>query len=95
MRDCSSKIAAPKAGRVSMELNRPLVIYSRKDLNAMLLNRAEAAGAEIAQTRILGLDRTGSGGWNVRPKRAKCGECAAMARQADRATCWSSLITWT
>ena len=64
----STLIAAPKAGRVCMELNQPLIIYSRKDLNGMLLHRAEAAGAEIEQTRILGLDRTHSGGWNIRTR---------------------------
>lgn len=61
-------IAAPKAGRVCMELNRPLVIYSRKDLNSMLLQRAEAAGAEIEKDRILGLNRTSAGGWKIRTR---------------------------
>lgn len=60
-------IAAPKAGGVRIELNRPLVIYSRFDLNNMLLKRAEAAGAEIEKTRILGLDRNGSR-WNIRTR---------------------------
>jgi geranylgeranyl reductase family protein len=64
----STLIAAPKAGRVCMELNQPLVIYSRRDLNAMLLRRAEEAGAEIEKTRILGLDRTRSGGWQIRTR---------------------------
>jgi geranylgeranyl reductase family protein len=64
----STLIAAPKAGRVCMELNQPLVIYSRKDLNAMLLRRAEDAGAQIEKTRILGLDRTSSGGWQIRTR---------------------------
>jgi flavin-dependent dehydrogenase len=63
-------IAAPRAGRVRMELNRPLVIYSRLDLNAMLLRRAEDAGAEIEKARILGLERTGSG-WQIRTKSSR------------------------
>ena len=33
-------LAAPKAGAVTMGLTRPLVIYSRLDLNRMLLERA-------------------------------------------------------
>src|ERR1700690_2183770 len=37
-------IAAPKAGEVTMSLTHPLVIYSRMDLNHMLLGRAERAG---------------------------------------------------
>ncbi len=60
-------IAAPKSGAFKMELTRPLLIYSRMDLNGMLLQRAEAAGAEIAQERVLGLDRSSSG-WNVRTR---------------------------
>ena len=60
-------IAAPKSGAFKMELTRPLLIYSRMDLNGMLLRRAEAAGAEIAQERVLGLDRSSSG-WNIRTR---------------------------
>lgn len=60
-------LAAPKAASFKMELNRPLLIYSRKDLNGMLLRRAEHAGAEIAQERIIGLDRAQKG-WTVRTK---------------------------
>jgi flavin-dependent dehydrogenase len=60
-------LGAPKAGNVRMELNRPLVIYSRLDLNGMLLRRAEAAGAEIEKDRILGMERTGSG-WLIRTR---------------------------
>jgi len=52
----STVIAAPKAGRVCMELNQPLVIYSRKDLNAMLLRRAEEAGAEIETIVIVTIE---------------------------------------
>jgi geranylgeranyl reductase family protein len=58
-------VAAPKVGAFNMPLTRPLVIYSRVDLNAMLLRRAEAAGAQIEKTRVLGLDRVSSG-WRVR-----------------------------
>ena len=60
-------LAAPKAGTVKMSLTQPLVIYSRVDLNGMLLNRAERAGAEIEKERVLGLDRT-SRGWLIRTK---------------------------
>src|SRR5579884_3062121 len=50
-------IAAPKTDAYKMSLTRPLLIYSRKDLNGLLLQRAEAAGAQIAQERVLGLER--------------------------------------
>jgi len=58
-------LAAPKAGEVKMALSRPLVIYSRLDLNRMLLDRAEAAGAQLEKTRVLDIERT-SRGWLLR-----------------------------
>ena len=42
-----SVLAAPKAGEVTLKLGDPMVIYSRFDLNRMLLERAERAGAQI------------------------------------------------
>ena len=61
---CTS-LSAPKGGEVKMRLDRPLVIYSRMDLNRMLLERAEKAGAAIEQTRVLGIERQGAG-WRLR-----------------------------
>src|ERR1700682_3715785 len=58
-------LAAPKAGAVKMALSRPLVIYSRLDLNRMLLDRAEEAGAQLEKTRGLDIERTGRG-WLLR-----------------------------
>ena len=55
-------LAAPKAGAVKMGLSRPLVIYSRLDLNRMLLDRAEQAGAQLEKTRVLEIARS-SRGW--------------------------------
>src|SRR5258708_39087491 len=56
-----------------MKLTRPLVIYSRIDLNSMLLQRAAAAGAQIEKERVLGLDRI-SRGWRIR---TRCGSLEA------------------
>lgn len=50
-------IAAPKAGAARMNLRQPLLIYSRFDLNSMLLKRAQSAGAKVEKTRILALSR--------------------------------------
>jgi geranylgeranyl reductase family protein len=58
-------LAAPRAGEVGLKLDEPLVIYSRYDLNRMLLERAERAGAQIEKTRVTGLERYGSG-WHLR-----------------------------
>jgi geranylgeranyl reductase family protein len=60
-------LAAPNSKPVTLSLDRPLLIYSRYDLNGMLLDRAERAGAQIEKTRVLSMDRT-SNGWNLRTK---------------------------
>ena len=60
-------LAAPKAGSVRLPLTQPLVIYSRLDLNRMLLERAEKSGAEIEKTRVLGVERHGER-WSIRTR---------------------------
>jgi flavin-dependent dehydrogenase len=60
-------LAAPKAGSVALQLRDPLVIYSRYDLNNMLLCRAGNAGAQIEKTRVTEMARAGSG-WRLRTK---------------------------
>src|SRR5436305_9632949 len=49
-------LAAPKAGEVTLRLGDPMLIYSRVELNQMLLQRAERAGAQIAKTRVTDID---------------------------------------
>src|ERR1051326_7164942 len=49
-------LAAPRAGEVTLKLDDPLLIYSRFDLNRMLLERAERAGVQIEKARITGLE---------------------------------------
>ncbi len=58
-------LAAPKAGEVSLKLNEPLLIYSRFDLNRMMLERAEHAGVQIEKARVNELARCGSS-WRLR-----------------------------
>lgn len=60
-------LAAPRAGEVRLRLERPLLIYSRLDLNRMLLERAARAGARLEKTRVTGIKRTG-GGWLLATK---------------------------
>ena len=60
-------LAAPKAGAVKMALSRPLVIYARQDLNRMLLDRAEKAGAQLEKTRVLDIERTQTG-WSLKTR---------------------------
>ncbi len=58
-------LAAPHGGEVSLKLDDPLLIYSRLDLNRMLLERAERAGAQIEKARVLEMSRYGRG-WQLR-----------------------------
>jgi geranylgeranyl reductase family protein len=60
-----SVLGAPKAGEVTLKLSEPLVIYSRFDLNRMLLERAGQAGAQIEKARVTAISRRGSG-WQLR-----------------------------
>src|ERR1035437_8367747 len=59
-----SVLAAPKAGEVTLKLSDPLLIYSRYDLNNMLLQRVERSGAQIEKTRVTGMARQGAG-WRL------------------------------
>ena len=60
-------LSAPKSKPVNLNLDNPLLIYSRFDLNKMLLDRAEDAGAQIEKTRVLSIDRRDSG-WTLRTR---------------------------
>jgi flavin-dependent dehydrogenase len=50
-----------------MELNQPLLIFSRRDLNQMLLDRAERAGARIEKERVLSVEEKDKG-WSLHTK---------------------------
>ncbi|MGB9458161.1 MAG: NAD(P)/FAD-dependent oxidoreductase [Bryobacteraceae bacterium] len=58
-------LSAPRGGEASLKLTDPLVIYSRFDLNRMLLERAERAGAQIEKARVLEMKRQDAG-WQLR-----------------------------
>ncbi|HXS93219.1 MAG TPA: NAD(P)/FAD-dependent oxidoreductase [Candidatus Limnocylindrales bacterium] len=58
-------LAAPRAGQVALKLDDPLLIYSRFDLNNMLLDRAARAGAQLEKTRITEMSAAPSG-WKLR-----------------------------
>lgn len=61
-------LSSPNAESVEMTLQHPLVIYSRLELNRMLLTRAERSGVQIEKERVLGIERSSSG-WKVRTRR--------------------------
>lgn len=57
-------IGAERVSSVKLDLNQPILIYSRLQLNQMLLDRAQASGAQIEKERVTGLTQ-GSHGWSV------------------------------
>lgn len=91
-------LSSAKGGTAKLELSQPLVIYSRFDLNSLLLSRAEKAGAKIEKTRVLGIERH-SAGWHIRTRsgaiEADCCIVATGARNAlrDVGTTWSPADT--
>lgn len=62
-----TRLAAPGAGWARLTLNRPLLVYSRLDLNRLLLERAERAGARLEHTRVLAAAPSDRG-WRVQTK---------------------------
>jgi flavin-dependent dehydrogenase len=60
-------LAAPASKPVTLSLDQPLLIYSRYDLNGMILDRAERAGAQLEKTRVLAIERDGRN-WALRTK---------------------------
>lgn len=58
-------LGADGAGEARLKLHDPLLIYSRLDLNGMLLDRAEQAGVQIEKARVLEMSRAGSR-WRLR-----------------------------
>jgi geranylgeranyl reductase family protein len=53
------ELIAPSGRKVTFELNRQIAIFSRLTLNALLLERAQAAGAEVIRDRIVNIYRGG------------------------------------
>ena len=55
----SIELISSKGNRALLELDRPIVIYSRTVLNGLLLERAEAAGCRVVRSRVSQLDTSG------------------------------------
>ncbi|MCL6546384.1 MAG: NAD(P)/FAD-dependent oxidoreductase [Bryobacteraceae bacterium] len=62
-----TQLAAPGTREARMELRQPLLIYSRYELNRMLLKRAERAGVRIEQARVVSLERH-ERGWRLKTR---------------------------
>jgi flavin-dependent dehydrogenase len=55
----SAEIISGQGQRVRFHLGHPIVIYSRKILNGLLLERAQAAGCHLVESRVTAVDTQG------------------------------------
>ncbi len=63
----ASYIGAESAKQVKLDLSQPILIYSRRDLNQLLLDRAAAAGAELAEERVTNVEAR-EDGWKLQTR---------------------------
>ena len=56
VRQCD--FVSPAGRRVTLDLDRPIAIFSRQVLNGLMLERARAAGAELLRDRVTAVTRT-------------------------------------
>lgn len=63
IREC--ELISPAGRSVLLPLDRPLAIFSRADLNGLLLEQARAAGAAIVRDRVTAVEGGGDG-WHLR-----------------------------
>ncbi len=52
----SVELISSQEHHATLEMPHPIVIYSRKVLNGLLLERAQAAGCRVQQSRVLSVD---------------------------------------
>ncbi|WP_031495018.1 NAD(P)/FAD-dependent oxidoreductase [Bryobacter aggregatus] len=60
-------IGAHKSPSIKMNLNQPILIYSRLELNKLLLERADRAGAQIEQERVTAIEEREKG-WSLKTR---------------------------
>jgi len=61
------EIVSPSGRRFRLALDRPVAIFSRRVLNALLLERVRQAGAEIVRERVTAI--TGAAGaWDLQTR---------------------------
>jgi len=66
----SIELIASNDQRATLEMSHPIIIYSRKVLNGLLLDRAQAAGCEVHRSHVVSVDTASEkpricieGGW--------------------------------
>ena len=57
----TAELISSRGHRALLQMSHPIVIYSRKVLNGLLLDRARAAGCEVFASRVTNVDTRGEG----------------------------------
>lgn len=52
----TAELISSRGHRARFEMNRPIVIYARKDLNGLLLDRAVSSGCSVVCSRVTNVD---------------------------------------
>jgi flavin-dependent dehydrogenase len=55
----TAELISSRGHRARFEMSHPIVIYARKVLNGLLLDRAQAAGCKTVCSRVTGVDTSG------------------------------------
>jgi flavin-dependent dehydrogenase len=53
------ELISSQGDRARLEMSKPIVIYSRRDLNGLLLDRAAAAGCAVVQSHVASVETSG------------------------------------
>ncbi|MDX2267472.1 MAG: NAD(P)/FAD-dependent oxidoreductase [Bryobacter sp.] len=91
----TSSIGAEGCRSVALQLSQPILIYSRRELNQLLLDRASRAGAQLEQVRASALTPLANG-WQIQTRHGKIeADYAIVATGArnplrDYGTAWSA-----
>jgi flavin-dependent dehydrogenase len=56
----TAELISPSGHRARIEMSHPIVIYARKVLNGLLLDRAVAAGCRLERSRVTSVDTSGA-----------------------------------
>ena len=85
---CQCLLTSPSGNHARFELGRPIAIFSRRVLNGLILQRAQAAGAAVRKEHVVAIDGS-PGDWRLRTSateyEASFVILAAGARSALRA----------
>lgn len=85
VRECD--LTSPRGRHVVLRLDRSIAIYSRRALNALLLERARAAGASVLVQRVVAIEAQPKG-WSLRLRDGTAVQASALVVAAGARGRW-------